>query len=84
MSGGKIFCMATRRNWGTVRFASFEIDFRSRELRIHGLKLKLQPQPYRVLEMLVQRSGEIVTRHELQETIWGNSTGINKSIPASS
>jgi TolB-like protein/tetratricopeptide (TPR) repeat protein len=86
ISGGKIFCMTTRRNWGTVRFASFEIDFRSRELRKHGLKLKLQPQPYRVLEMLVQRSGEIVTRRELQETIWGNSTnvdfdqGINKSI----
>jgi TolB-like protein/DNA-binding winged helix-turn-helix (wHTH) protein/Tfp pilus assembly protein PilF len=77
--------MVLGRNRAVVRFASFEIDLQSRELRKHGLKLKLQPQPYRVLEMLVRRCGEVVTRDELQGTIWGNTNvdfdrGINKAI----
>ncbi len=86
IGGGKISFMAVRRNWGAVQFATFEIDFQSRELRKHGLKLKLQPQPYRVLEMLIRRRGAVVTREELQGAIWGHSTnvdfdqGINKAI----
>lgn len=74
------------RHGAIVRFDSFEIDFHSQEVRKHGIKLKLQPQPYRVLETLVRRSGTVVSRQQLQKTIWGSNTNIdfdrtiNKSI----
>ena len=44
-----------------VRFGAFEVDLRAKELRKHGLKIKLQDQPFRVLQLLLQRPGELVT-----------------------
>lgn len=52
-----------------VRFGVFEADLDARELRKHGLRVKLQDQPFRVLAMLLERPGEIVTREELQNAI---------------
>ena len=48
-----------------VRFADFEFDCHSGDLRRDGTSLKLQPQPAKVLAVLVRRAGEIVTRQEL-------------------
>jgi Tol biopolymer transport system component/DNA-binding winged helix-turn-helix (wHTH) protein len=58
----------------SVRFSVFEVDLRTRELRKHGVRLKIQEQPFQVLEALVERPGELVTRQELQRRIWGAET----------
>jgi TolB-like protein/DNA-binding winged helix-turn-helix (wHTH) protein/cytochrome c-type biogenesis protein CcmH/NrfG len=69
-----------------VRFDHFEVDFRSGELRKNGLKIKLHSQPLAVLEMLLQTPGEIVTREQLHQKLWGADTfvdfeqGLNKAI----
>jgi DNA-binding response OmpR family regulator len=45
-----------------LRFGVFEADLCARELRKNGLGVKLQDQPFQVLALLFERSGEIVTR----------------------
>jgi DNA-binding winged helix-turn-helix (wHTH) protein len=53
-----------------VRFGPFELDLVTGELRRSGLKLRLQDQPFRILALLVQRPGELVTREQLREALW--------------
>jgi DNA-binding winged helix-turn-helix (wHTH) protein/Tol biopolymer transport system component len=53
-----------------VRFATFEVDLDSGELRRNGLKLKLSGQPFQVLAILLERPGSVVTREELQKRLW--------------
>jgi len=60
-----------------ARFENFELNLRSGELRQNGIPLKLPPQPAKLLTLLVSRSGEIVTRHELAEEIWGVETFVD-------
>jgi len=60
-----------------ARFENFELNLRSGELRQNGTPLKLPPQPAKLLILLVSRSGEIVTRHELAEEIWGVETFVD-------
>jgi TolB-like protein/Tfp pilus assembly protein PilF len=62
---------------GTVRFGAFELDFRASELRKQGTKVKLQEQPFQILQVLLQRPGEIVTREELQQKIWPSDTFVD-------
>jgi len=54
----------------TLRFADFEIDSRSGEVRKNGIRVKLQEQPFQVLRILLDQPGEVVTRQELQRRIW--------------
>ena len=61
----------------TVRFGAFELDFRASELRKQGTKVKLQEQPFQILQVLLQRPGEIVTREELQQKIWPSDTFVD-------
>ena len=69
-----------------IRFGRFELDATSGELRKSGILLKLQPQPFRVLLLLIERAGQVVTREEIQRCLWTDSTfvdfdhGINFSI----
>jgi TolB-like protein/DNA-binding winged helix-turn-helix (wHTH) protein/Tfp pilus assembly protein PilF len=69
-----------------IRFGIYEVDFRAGELRKDGVKIKLHTQPLAVLEILLQKPGEIVTREELQQKLWGSGTfvdfehGLNKAI----
>src|SRR5262249_24444846 len=53
----------------TVRFAEFEADFRSGELRKEGVRVNLQEQPLRILQMLMEQPGRLVTRDELQKKV---------------
>ncbi len=53
-----------------IRFATFEVDLDSGELRRNGLKLKLSGQPVQVLAILLERPGAVVTREELQKRLW--------------
>jgi DNA-binding winged helix-turn-helix (wHTH) protein len=53
-----------------VRFEVFELDLVTGELRRSGVKVQLQEQPFRILALLVERPGGLVTREELKSRIW--------------
>ena len=69
-----------------VHFGVFEADLRFGELRKHGLKVKIQEQPFRVLTMLLEQPAQIVTREELRKKLWPTDTfvdfehGLNAAI----
>lgn len=65
------------QNSRVIRFSSFEADLRTRELRKHGLKLKLQDQPFQVLVMLLERPGELITREEIRTRLWPQDTFVD-------
>jgi eukaryotic-like serine/threonine-protein kinase len=59
-------------NPGLIRFGEdFELDARAYELRSGGIPLKLKPMPMELLFFLVERRGELVTRDQIVERIWG-------------
>ena len=79
--------MATKaQNRPVLRFNGFEVDPRSREVRKNGARFRLQDQPLEVLLLLVERTGEVVTREELKEKLWPAGTfvdaddGLNTAI----
>jgi Tol biopolymer transport system component/DNA-binding winged helix-turn-helix (wHTH) protein len=69
-----------------LRFGTFEVDIPAGELRKNGIKLRLQEQPLQVLCMLIEHSGEVVTREELRKRLWPADTfvdfdhGLNAAI----
>src|ERR1700726_752882 len=69
-----------------LRFGVFELDLLAGELRKHGLRVRLQEQPFQVLAMLLSHAGEVVTREQLQKKLWSADTfvdfdhGLNKAI----
>ncbi len=69
-----------------VRIGAFELDVKAGELHKAGQKIRLQEQPFQILQMLVERAGEVVTREEIQTKLWPNDTvvefdhGINTAI----
>jgi cholera toxin transcriptional activator len=60
-----------------ARFGLFELDLSAGELRKSGVKLRLQGQPFQVLALLLERAGELVTREELQQTLWPSDTFVD-------
>lgn len=62
---------------GKFAFDSFELDVRSGELRKDGTPVKLQLQPIKVLALLVARTGQIVTRDEIRQHVWGGDTFVD-------
>jgi DNA-binding response OmpR family regulator len=69
-----------------TRFGAFEVDVRAGELRKHGHRIRLQDQPFRILQILLTHHGEVVTREELQREIWPCDTfvdfdrGLNNAV----
>jgi TolB-like protein/DNA-binding winged helix-turn-helix (wHTH) protein/Flp pilus assembly protein TadD len=69
-----------------LRFGVFELDLRAGELRKHGLRIRIQEQPFQVLALMLEHPGEVVTREELQKKLWPADTfvdfdhGLNKAI----
>ena len=69
-----------------VHFGIFQLDLKARELHKAGVKVKLQDQPFRVLALLVDRAGQVVTREELRQKVWptdvyvGFDQGLNNAI----
>jgi len=57
-----------------VQFGVFELDTHAAELRKHGVKVKLQDQPCKVLQILLEKPGQIVTRDELRARVWSANT----------
>lgn len=59
------------------QFGVFELNPQTRELRKHGVKLKLQDQPFYILTLLLEHPGEIVTREEIQKRLWSENTYVD-------
>jgi DNA-binding winged helix-turn-helix (wHTH) protein/Tfp pilus assembly protein PilF len=70
----------------SLRFGNYEIDRDARELRRSGRRVPLQIQPFAILEILAERSGEVVTREHLRSKIWPSTVyvdfdhGLNNAI----
>jgi Tol biopolymer transport system component/DNA-binding winged helix-turn-helix (wHTH) protein len=60
-----------------VRFGLFELDLHSGELSKNGRKSKLQDQPFRVLNLLLEARGAIITRERLKEALWTGDTFVD-------
>src|SRR4030095_5807920 len=69
-----------------TRFGAFEVDLRAGEIYKHGIRLKLQDQPFQVLAFLLEHPGAVVTREELgqklcpADTFVDFDTGLNSAI----
>ena len=61
----------------TYHFGPFELDAQCGQLRKEGVGLKLQGQPVQILEILLQKPGELVTREELREQVWAPDTFVD-------
>ena len=59
------------------RFGVYEFDPRSGELRKHGLRIRLEGQPLAILRMLLERPRELLTREELQKSLWPADTFVD-------
>ena len=60
-----------------ARFAVYEVNLRTGELRKHGNRMRLQEQPFQVLAQLLERPGELVTREELRQKLWPADTFVD-------
>jgi TolB-like protein/DNA-binding winged helix-turn-helix (wHTH) protein/Tfp pilus assembly protein PilF len=60
-----------------LRFGRFEVDRRAGELRKDGRRVKLQEKPFRMLEALLERPGEVVTRDQLRQRLWPADTFVD-------
>ena len=61
----------------TRGFGVFEVDLRAAELRKHGVRIKLQEQPFQVLSLLLEHPGQVVSRDELREKLWPAHTFVD-------
>src|SRR6516162_3396075 len=70
----------------TIRFGAFELDLGAGELRKQGVRIRLQEQPLRILQMLLACPGQVVTRDELRNALWQTNSyvdfdqGLNRAI----
>ena len=86
LSGSKVVDSRAMEPGASFRFGVFEVDLRAGELRKRGVKIRLQQQPFQILEMLLRRPREVVTRDELRNELWPGDTfvdfdhGLNKAI----
>lgn len=59
------------------RFGDFELDVDTGELRRKNRRLKLQPQPFKLLLLLVRKKGALVTREEIRQELWPDGTFVD-------
>jgi eukaryotic-like serine/threonine-protein kinase len=60
-----------------LRFGVFELNLATGELRKSGMLIKLSPQPFKLLTLLASRSGQVVSREEIQQKLWGEETYVD-------
>lgn len=68
-----------------LRFGTFEVDLHERELHNRGIRIGLQQKPFRILELLLRKKGELVSREELAQYLWPNlhvsfDRGLNTAV----
>ena len=61
----------------TFRFGEFELNVDSGELRRNNQRLKLQPQPFKLLVLLVRRAGNLVSREDIKRELWPDGTFVD-------
>jgi TolB-like protein/DNA-binding winged helix-turn-helix (wHTH) protein/Flp pilus assembly protein TadD len=66
--------MEPLRHTLVVRFGTFEVSLHSGELRKAGVRIRVQQQPLKLLEVLLERPGVVVTRDELRSRVWPNES----------
>jgi TolB-like protein/DNA-binding winged helix-turn-helix (wHTH) protein/Tfp pilus assembly protein PilF len=66
--------MEPLRHVFVVRFGTYEVSLQSGEVRKAGVKIRVQQQPLKLLEVLLERPGEVVTREELRSRVWPNDS----------
>ena len=64
--------MEPLRPTSVVRFGTYEVSLQSGEVRKSGMRIKVQQQPMKLLEILLERPGEVVSREELRRRVWTN------------
>jgi Tol biopolymer transport system component/DNA-binding winged helix-turn-helix (wHTH) protein len=69
----------TENGSNRVCFGPFQADLRTHELWKEGIRLRLSGQPFQVLELLLERPGELVTRDDLRSRIWQDDTFVDFS-----
>ena len=60
-----------------VRFGAFELDLEAERLLKNGRQVRLQPQPFKLLRLLTAQPGRLVTREEIQTSLWTNDTFVD-------
>jgi DNA-binding winged helix-turn-helix (wHTH) protein len=60
-----------------VSFGPFTVDFRSAELKKHGVRVGFRTEPFEILTILLERPGEVVTRDELRNRLWPEGTFVD-------
>src|SRR5689334_17086553 len=53
-----------------LRFGTFEIDLQEQELRDRGFRVSIQQKPFQLLQLLLERPGELISRTELRHRLW--------------
>src|ERR1700691_5450686 len=66
--------MEQQRPTSVVRFGTYEVSLQSGEVRKSGLRIRIQQQPLKLLEILLERPGEVVTREELRSRVWAEES----------
>jgi DNA-binding winged helix-turn-helix (wHTH) protein len=61
----------------TFRFGEFELNVDAGELRRNNRRLKLQPQPFKLLVLLVRRAGNLVSREDIRRELWPDGTFVD-------
>jgi TolB-like protein/DNA-binding winged helix-turn-helix (wHTH) protein/Flp pilus assembly protein TadD len=80
------FMLGSNHQNRRVRFSVFEVDLHAGELRKHGMKIRIQEQPFQLLATLIEHAGEVVSRDDLRKKLWTADTfvdfdhGLNKAI----
>jgi len=67
----------TNHSTKRIQFGTFEADLQAGELRRSGIRVHLQSQPFRLLAILAEHPGEVVSRETLQLELWGSDTNVN-------
>lgn len=62
---------------GKFRFGVFEADPQTGELRKSGIRIRIQSQPFQILQLLLERSGEVVSREEIQRRFWEQNSMVD-------
>ena len=58
-------------------FGPFEVDHRTGELFKHGIPIRLPGQPFQILIALLESPGELITREQLRDRIWGDGRNVD-------
>lgn len=60
-----------------IRFGTFQLDVQAGQLFKNGRRVRMKPQPFKLLHLLASRPGEVITREEIRLLLWGTDTFVD-------